>query len=113
MKGVADEIRDYVLKTAVQQVMKYLFSKLAFLSWGPFGGIAQYFVTKLVVIMIDKTILGVHILLIYADVNSDVKEVKELVKKINSLKGKNADELKGLDEELAKAQLDLIRFGFI
>lgn len=124
-KGIDDYIlkalKDYVggpvkkrlVKMATQQIMKFLFKKVAFLVWGPLGPIVGYFVTKGVVLIMDKTVIGAHVLYIYGDVTFDKIAVRKVISKFKELEkeGMTDEQKQKLDIELASAGRELIRYG--
>lgn len=62
--------------------------------------------------ILDQTIIGAHVLYIYADTTFDRLKVEAIISKINRLgKGASIAEIKRLDAELATASIELIRFN--
>jgi len=101
-----------LIELATDNIMRWLFSRLPFLAWGPLGTIVSFFVTKLVIQILDQTIIGAHVLYIYADTTFDRMKVEAIISKINRLgKGVSIAEIKKLDDELAAASIELIRFN--
>jgi len=112
---VGGSLKKRLIKMAVEQITKFLFKKLTFLAWGPVGSIVTYFVTKGVVLIIDKTVIGAHVAYIYGDTHFDKLAVIKVIKKFKELEseGLTDEQKKKLDIELADAGRELIRFGTI
>lgn len=107
-------IKSKIIELATGEITRWLFARLPFLAWGPLGAIVSWVVTKGIIKIIDKTIIGAHVLYIYADTTFDRKAVEKIIKNINQLdKGVTDEERKKLDDELAEASIELIRFGTI
>lgn len=121
-KKIFDALKDYaggalkkkIIELATGEITQWLFSRLPFLAWGPIGAIVSWIVTKGIIRIIDKTIIGAHVLYIYADTTFDRKSVEKIIKKINQF-GKEVtdEERKKLDDELAIDVRELIRYGTI
>lgn len=120
MKKANSVLRNYaggllkrkLIQLATDNIVEWLFSRLPFLAWGPFSVIVSFIVTKIVIRILDQTIIGAHVLYIYADTTFDRKKVEAIILKINRLgKGASIAEIKMLDKELAIASRELIRFG--
>ena len=116
LKGyVSGPLKKGIIKMAVKQITGFLFKKIAFLAWGPVGSIVTYFVTKGVVLIIDKTIIGAHVLYIYGDTHFDKQAVVKVIMKFRELdkEGLTDEQKKKIDIDLANAGRELIRFGTI
>lgn len=119
-KALFDALKNYgggvlkkkLIELGTKQITQWLFSRLPFLAWGPVGMIVSWVVTKVVIRIIEKTIIGAHVLYIYADTTFDRKAVEKIIKQINQLdKGVTDEERQRLDKDLAIASRELIRFG--
>lgn len=110
-----DQIKGPVVKYIVKQAMGALISKLPFLASGPIGWVVSYFVTMGVEFLAKNTILAVTLQYIDISNGGKVKKVDEATEKIHKAKkeGATSEEIKKLDDELAKAGLDLIEFGHL
>ena len=108
-------LKKNLIKMGVKQVTKIIFKNLSFLAWGPVGKIVTYFVTKGIVLIIDKTVIGAHVLYIYGDTHFDKIAVRKIIKKFKELEGEGLtdEQRKKLDSELAAAGRELIRYGTI
>lgn len=107
-------IKSKLIELATGEITRWLFARLPFLAWGPIGSIVSWFVTKALIKIIDKTIIGAHVMYIYADTTFDRKKVENIIGKINQLKeGVSNEERQKLDDELASASIELIQFGTI
>lgn len=112
---VGGPLKKRLIKMAVDQITKFLFKKLTFLAWGPVGSIVSYFVTKGVILIIDKTVIGAHVAYIYGDTHFDKIAVMKVIKKFKEFEseGLTDEQRQKLDIELADAGRELIRFGTI
>ena len=108
-------LKKRLIKMAVGQVTKFLFAKLPFLAWGPLGFIVTQLATKAVVYIMDQTIIGAHVAYIYGDTHLDKVRMRNVIKKFRELEkeGMTDEQRKKLDDELADAGRELIRFGTI
>jgi len=101
-------MKSAIISLATKQVMKWLISKASFLSWGPLSFVVSALVKKVVTVIVEETVLGVKILKIENQVNTEVFEVNETVKKIKDVKTSEDERLK-LDEKLERDIIALIR----
>jgi hypothetical protein len=83
-KPLLDPVRDEIVEVILKQVMEALLSKLPFLSWGPAGWVATKLMNWLVNFLLDKTILGVNLLLIKIENDGDVEEFNEALEKVQN-----------------------------
>lgn len=105
-------LKKKLIELAVKDLTRLLFSSLPFLAWGPLAVVVRFVITNLVIKILDKTIIGAHVLYIYGDTTFDLKKVEKIIQKINKLKkGVSDAEKEMLDKELAAASRELIRFG--
>jgi len=106
-------IKKKLIKLAVGQITSRLVAFLPILGAGPIGWIVGKYVTKAVIFIMDKTIIGAHVLYIYGDVHLDKKAVRDVIKKIreSTQEGISDEDRKKLDDELAKKLIDLMEFG--
>lgn len=72
-----DLVKDAIVKLATQQVLKFLASKIPFLGGGIVGWIAGIFISKVLRIAVEQTILGAKIGMIDYAVNKETKAFKE------------------------------------
>ena len=100
-------MKSAIISLATKQVMKWLISKAAFLSWGPLSFLVSALVEKVVTVIVEETVLGVKIFKIENQVNTEVADVKETVKKIKDAKTSEFERVK-LDEKLERDLIALI-----
>ena len=105
-------VKKRLIKMAVEQLIKVLVTYLPFTMWGPLGVITRYFVTKLVIVIIDKTVIGAHVLYIYGDTHFDAVAVRKIITKFKEFEGEMTDEQRDkLDAELVAAGHELGKFS--
>lgn len=106
-------LKDHLVRLATEQFMEWLVKELSWAAWGPVNAFFRFFVSKVVVIVLEKTELGARLIAIHVDAYMDSKKVKDIVDEINETKKEpdNDQRLKELDDELAKAGRELIRYG--
>jgi len=114
-KDLIRSIKNLVIEAIVNQAKASIFTKIPFLTFGPFAWIASLFLQKFVRFLVDQTILGATFL--YIDISNQIKvrAVETAISNINKAKkeGASDDELRELDKELAKTGRDLIRLSHI
>jgi hypothetical protein len=109
-----DLLRDQLLNYLIKKAVEALFKEVSFLSWGPLAFIAKYIVEKVVIQIVDLSILGSMIAYIRYDVTGEVNELNDLVKQIELKISAGAitdEEIKEYDERIKDVGSDLIRFG--
>jgi len=112
---VVEILKSHLVRLATAQFMSWLVSQMAWTAWGPITVFIQFFVRKVVVIVLEKTELGARLIAIHADAYVDSSKVQKIVGEINEKQKETAsdEELRELDEKLAKAGRELIRYGSI
>lgn len=108
-KELQETVKGHLIRWGTREVMRYLLKEIPFLSWGPLSTLSGFIVKRVLVILIEKTHLGMKLIKIHLEVAKDVKEVRDILDKIHALPEGEYDA--ELDEELAKAGRDLIRLG--
>jgi len=111
--SIINEKRQGILvREAVKQLMTYLVSKYAILSWGPIGWIVTAISTKYAKLFIQETLIGVNSLIIDFTVDKDVTILQNVRDKINTITEETTkEELDAIDEAFANASRELIKFG--
>lgn len=101
-------IKDLIVK----QLMTYLVSKLPFLAFPIINPLASFLLSKLVTVIIEKTILGANFLAIDYSIDRDLEEMQDAVKEAK--KAVQSNDEKAIEEssqKLIEASRDLIRIG--
>ena len=114
LKGyIGQAAKKKIIALAVGQITSRLFAFLPFLAGGPFGWLIGRYATKAIIFIMDKTLIGAHVLYIYGDVHLDKKAVRDIIKKIqkSTEEGLTDEERKKLDDELAEKLISLMEFG--
>ena len=111
-REVEEQIKRLVVGLAKRQLLDFLVKKAAFFALPVVNPLAGWIIGFVLEKALEVTILGVTLAYIELDVNGDVKEVKRILEKIAQKKLENAseEELRKLDDDLAKAALKLISF---
>ena len=105
-------LKKYLLSRAKDKILAHLFSKFAFLGWGPMGWLTGFIVDNALKRLAEETEELARLMYIEHDLNSDLSDVQDTIDKINEGKEDLTDEeKKRLDEELAKRARDLIKFN--
>lgn len=106
--GIIDPYRDTIIKLAVKQVLGALATRLPFIASGPIGWFASVVLSKLVAILLDKSILGLNLYLIEIQTNANVNELKELLAKAQQASG---EEREKLEDQIIDSTSNLIRLN--
>lgn len=101
-------VLDTVKKVAVNATMGILITRLPFLGIPGIKQIVQYFITRLVDIIVDQTELGLYVVYARNITEAQAEKFKEAVKK--SEKAQTEGEKKIAQDELIEASRNLIRF---
>ena len=107
-KGLLDKSRGALTKYIVKQLLESLAKKYAWTAVGPIGWLLSFFASKFVETLLDNTILGINLMLIKVNNDGDVKELLSLLEKA---KEASEDERKGIENDLEKAAISLIKLG--
>jgi hypothetical protein len=94
-----DIIIKQVAKIAVQQVMKYLVSRLPIIGLGIINPLVSAIVSKIIIILLKQTELGIKFLAINIRTEHEKDEFKKAVEK---------QQQATTEEEKQKAEVDLI-----
>lgn len=108
-KAILDPYKDMLVKLAVKQVMQYAISRAAWLALGPVNFIAGYILSKIFLVALENTILGVNMLMIDMETDQEVKEFTELIKKAKATPKEDMEASNAIEKELIEAGNDLIR----
>lgn len=105
---ILDPFKATIINVLVKQVMVALVAKLPFLSFGPLGYVASFFLSKLIGFILENTILGINLGIIEVTVNAEVIGLNKLLEKAKNLPEDKKDELPKIEEEIINAVRDLI-----
>ena len=112
LQPVEDLLRNQLRNYLINKATEALLAKFSFLTFGPLSYLTGLFVTKVIDVVIDQSVLGMMIAYIRFDVDSQVDDIQKLVEEMKSKIDKK--ELtdaarKELNDKLIEAGTDLIR----
>lgn len=103
-------LKSHLKKIVVKQVVKFIFSKLTFLAWGPLAPIVNFLVGKIISIAINQTELAIFIKYIDIRTTKQGRDFYSAIEMNEQAKiGGNKDEQEKSEEKLKDTFRDFIR----
>jgi len=89
---ISDKARDLITKEIRSQIMSYIVSKIVFFSLPIINPIASFLIGIIVKIAINKTILGLNILLIDINNSTEKRVFNNSLKRLKAINENTSDE---------------------